>query len=338
MSVKYALFQGLVKAFGLKKQWEEKNAEKLLERQRRKNAKNHIPRLSDPDFEISLVKVMGFPVLRLIHKKTSDRANLFLIGGGMISPPRPGSIKKALRFAKESDLDVFVPYYPLCTEYPVTKAYQMIHESYQMMLKSYAPSHISVLGSSSGGALALGMVPYINDGRYDVPMPGYIMAVSPGSCPDSTEEWKRMRELDKRDILIPAQYMRTVTEIMRCGRDDVPDYMIWLQRGDFTNGPKVSLLYGGDETLSACAPSLTERLKRCGVKCDLHIGKGMFHCYPFFPVCREARAGWDLVLRLMKENLSGSLSEPPRCAPSSSPCSSAPSDPSAGSKGEAPDH
>ena len=52
---------------------------------------------------------MGFPVLKLIHKEPSKRANLFLIGGGMISAPRPGAIRKALRIAKETGLDLYVP-------------------------------------------------------------------------------------------------------------------------------------------------------------------------------------------------------------------------------------
>ncbi len=73
MSFKYELLKKLVVAAGLKKRW---------------------------------LSVMGFPVLKLIHKEHANRANLFLIGGGMISVPRPASVKKALRFAKETGLDL----------------------------------------------------------------------------------------------------------------------------------------------------------------------------------------------------------------------------------------
>ena len=38
----------------------------------------------------------------------------------------------------------------------------MIHETYRVMLEDYTVEHISVLGTSSGGNLALGRVPYIN--------------------------------------------------------------------------------------------------------------------------------------------------------------------------------
>ena len=150
MSVKYEILKRLVKAANIKKMWTGMSTEELLENRRRQNAKNRIPDLKDDAFDISRIEIMGCPVLKLIHRKKADRANLFLIGGGMVSAPRPGSIKKALRFAKETGLDVFVPYYPLCTDYPLTRAYEMIHETYRFMLQDYKAENISVLGTSSG--------------------------------------------------------------------------------------------------------------------------------------------------------------------------------------------
>ena len=303
MSFKYEILKRLVKAVNIKKMWTGMSTEELLENRRRLNARNRIPFLKDEAFHISRIEVMGFPVLKMVHKKKTDKADLFLIGGGMISAPRTGSIKKALQFARETGLDLFVPYYPLCTDYPLTKAYEMIHETYRVMLREYKAENISVLGTSSGGNLALGMVPYINDGHGDTPMPGYIMAISPGTCVDSDEEWNRMLELDKKDVAIPAQYMKTAVEVMRHGDDSVPEYMIWLQRGNFTCCPKTTFIYGSDETLYACAPSFEAAMKKYGVDYEMIVGEGMFHCYPVFPVCREGKDGWNMMIRIMKEKM-----------------------------------
>ena len=302
MTLKYEILKRLVRAANIKRRWTGMSTQTLLENRRRANAKNRIPDLKDDAFDISQIDVMGFPVLKLIHREKADRANLFLIGGGMISAPRPGSVKKALRFAKETGLDVYVPYYPLCTDWPLTKAYAMIHETYRVMLRDYRAERISVLGSSSGGNLALGMVPYINDGHVDTPMPGYIMAISPGTCAATEEEWQRMLELEQKDVAIPAQYMKTAVEIMRHGDEGVPDYMLWLQRGDFTDCPKVTFIYGSDETLYACASSFQAAMEKYGVDYEMIVGQGLFHCYPVFPICQEGREGWDLMIRLMKEN------------------------------------
>lgn len=300
MSLKYEVLKRLVKVLGLKRMWTGKSTEELLEDRRRRNARNRIPVLKDDAFAISQIEIMGCPVIRMIHKQRTDRANLFLIGGGMISAPRPGAVKKTLCFARETGLDVFVPYYPLCTDDPLTRAYEMIHATYREMLKDYAPERISVLGTSSGGNLALGMVPYINDGHGDTPMPGSIMAISPGTCVDTEEKWQRMLQLDELDVAIPAQYMKTAVDIMRHGDNSVPEYMIWLQRGDFTNCPKVTFIYGSHETLYACAPSFEAAMQRYGVEHQMIVGEGMFHCYPVFPICREAKEGWDMMVHMMR--------------------------------------
>ena len=144
MSVKYEILKGLVKAANIKKCWVGMSTEELLENRRKQNAKNRIPNLRDDAFLISRIEVMGCPVLKLIHKENTDRADLFLIGGGMISAPRPGSIKKALRFARETGLDVFVPYYPLCTDWPLTRAYEIIHETRLKPIINVLPNYQSV--------------------------------------------------------------------------------------------------------------------------------------------------------------------------------------------------
>ena len=300
MSLKYEILKRLVKMIGLKKRWTGMSTEELLASRRKENAKNRIPDLHDDAFDISRTEVMGCPVLKLIHKEKTARANLFIIGGGMISAPRPGSIRKALKFAKESGLDVFIPYYPLCTDYPITKAYEMIHETYKVMLEDYTAENISVLGTSSGGNLALGMIPYINDGHNDTPMPSYILTISPGNCVETEEEWQRMLELDEKDVVIPAQYMKSAIDVMRHGDDSVPEYMLWLQRGDFTGCPRVTFIYGSDETLYACAPALEASMKKYHVDYQMIVGEGMFHCYPVFPLVPEAQAGWDLMVKLAK--------------------------------------
>ena len=301
MSVKYEVLKALVKAIGIKRRWNG-NVEELLNNRRKANAKNKIPELHDPDFDIGQITVCGCPVVTMKHKGGSDKANLFIIGGGMISAPRPASVKKALRFAKETGLDVYVPYYPLCTEVPLTKAYEMIHETYQEMLRHYPAEKISVLGTSSGGNLALGMVPYINESAPDTPMPGYIMAISPGTCVATEEEWRRMLALDKKDVAIPAEYMRTAEIIMQHGDDTVPDYMIRLQNGNFARCPFVTFIYGSDETLYACAPSFEAAMQRSGADYEMIVGEGLFHCYPVFPICKEGRDGWAMMVRKVKEH------------------------------------
>ena len=62
-----------------------------------------------------------------------------------------------------------------------------------------------------------------------------------------------------------------------------------MSKGRFTNCPKASVIYGSDETLYACAPSFEAAMKLYGVDCEMIVGEGMFHCYPLFRICKEAK-------------------------------------------------
>ena len=72
------------------------------------------------------------------------------------------------------------------------------------------------------------------------------------------------------------------------------------KKGDFTNCPKTTFIYGSDETLYACAPSFEAAMNKYKVDYEMIIGEGMFHCYPVFPICKEAKDGWNMMVQLMK--------------------------------------
>ncbi|MBR4445162.1 MAG: alpha/beta hydrolase [Solobacterium sp.] len=301
MSLTYTILKDAVKLAGLKKQ-SAKSMQEILEIKRKANAKNRIPVIHDNKVKVEQLTIEGCPVLWIRHPEKARKANLFIIGGGMVSPPRPGSIRKAVKVAKQTGMDLFVPYYPLCTEYPLTRAYAMILETYRRMLADYAAEDISVLGTSSGGNLALGMIAYMNSEKIDLPRPGYILAISPGTCALTQEEKDRMKHLDEKDVAISAEYMLTAEEIMRYGDASVPEYMIYLQTGDFTGCPKVTFIYGSDENLYAFAPSFEAAMQKYHVPYEMIVGEGMFHCYPVFPICKEAKEGWYKMIALLCMN------------------------------------
>lgn len=72
------------------------------------------------------------------------------------------------------------------------------------------------------------------------------------------------------------------------GGKEVPDYMKYLQLGDYTGLQEIYLCFGGDEVFSATADSIKERLEKYGVKVILEIGEGMYHSYSAMPLVKEA--------------------------------------------------
>ncbi|MCR5167263.1 MAG: hypothetical protein K6C13_08620 [Oscillospiraceae bacterium] len=49
------------------------------------------------------------------------------------------------------------------------------------------------------------------------------------------------------------------------------------------------------------APSFEAAMKKYGVQYDMIIAQGMYHCYPVYPLVREAKEGWEQMIMLLKE-------------------------------------
>lgn len=293
-STKYRVLHQIVKASGFKKKFQ-KPADEMLKMAKKQTEKVKIPTLSHPELNITIENFDGEKVVYMRHKSKSERACLFIIGGGMIKYPRVPAIKKAMKIALQTGRDMIIPYYPLCIDNIITRPYDFVYKLYQDMLITYSAENIIVTGSSSGANLAIGLSANINAKNEGVPQPGKIYASSPGECFKNDEIKQYSHQLNEKDIIIDAAYMESATWIMTKGKE-VPSYMLYLEDGDYTGLKEVYLCYGSDEVLFAAYEPIKNRLEQCGVKVISEIGEGMYHCYPFFPLVKEAQVGWDKMI------------------------------------------
>ena len=67
---------------------------------------------------------------------------LFLFGGGMVIGPDAGDRKAACKLAFPCQLDVWMPWYPLCPKYNIKDAVDMVLETYRLMLREYKAENI----------------------------------------------------------------------------------------------------------------------------------------------------------------------------------------------------
>jgi len=225
-----------------------------------------------------------------------DRAVLVIYGGGMTTAADNSDLKFAVNMGKNTNRDVFFPYYPLCPAHNVEDLTLMVKHSYEKMLETYSPENIAVFGFSSGGATAISMCLMLND----LPKPGKVVAVSPGGVPHNEEVKQAMLKMDAKDFVCPASYMLQVGEMMKGdGKREIPQYLLSPYTGDFTGFPEVWIYYGGDEILSACAPYYEEAFKKYNVKYHLTVEPYMCHCYADFritPECRKANDEINTIL------------------------------------------
>ena len=256
-----------------------------------------IPTLHDPALLICQKEVAGSKVLYARHKEKSDRVGIYLVGGGMLKYPKPSQAKEIVKLARECDMDMLLPYYPvLFTGATLPDAYQMVYELYRETLNEYAPENICLMGGSSGGNLALGLVSYINARGEKLPQPGRIYAGSPGTLLLTDEEKQLAEKQEKTDVIMSLPALENIWEGMTGGKE-VPDYMKYLQVGDYTGLKDVYLSFGGDELFLAGAESIRKRLEEYGVHVTVEIGKGLYHSYAMLPLVKEAEEGYRNFVR-----------------------------------------
>lgn len=100
--------------------------------------------------------------MQVSRKAKSSRAVLFLTNGEYVMHPDVSDAEAASDIAKASGCDLWMPYFPLLPDCTIRKVYDVVLEVYVMLSAEYGAENVNVLGSLSGGALALGLVPHMN--------------------------------------------------------------------------------------------------------------------------------------------------------------------------------
>ena len=111
-----------------------------------------------------------------------------------------------------------------------------------------------------------------------------------------------MQSLNGKDIMLSAQYMKTIQPLLSHGNATVPRWMQSCEGADFSGFPETWIYYGTSEVLSAKAASYDKMLTNAGVRHHLKMAPGMPHCYcttVFFP---EARADYEETMQILRED------------------------------------
>ena len=298
MSAKYAIIKKAAKIINFQKIMAQPYS-KLQETFKTATAVPKIPALQDPELTFTTQTLCGQPVLFVKHKKPTQKVCVYVVGGGMLKYPKPSQAKEQITLAKLTGRDMVLPYYPLVPQYCLTDVYAMLYELYTTLLKTYKAEDIAFLGGSSGGNHTLGLISYINEKGEGLPMPGKVYVSSPGTMLCTEEEKQKAAQLDNTDLIMSRHALETIFDGMAAGRE-VPAYIRYLQKGDYTGLQDAYLSFGGDEVFSAAAESIRDRMEQCGVHVTLEIGQGLFHCYAAMPLVPEAKPGYERMINYLK--------------------------------------
>lgn len=290
-----------IKASGIKKKYSLPENEFLAEvRKMNRNRGFYMPRDTKAVYGERDVLRSRCLVVQL-RETPAERAILYFYGGGMLIGPDKGDVDVLVKLAHRTGCDVWFPNYPLCTEHCITDTYDVAFECYRLMLGIYGAGNVSTCGFSSGGALALGVAAHNNATGAGLPMPRHIVAVSPGEVPWNDAERTLMQANNASDAMVDYAFMCKVERLERHGRDDVPNYMIHISKGDFSGVRDVHLVYSTSEVLYGTKENLLAAFARDGVICTVRERPGMIHAYAMLPYFRESREDFEELAKYLKQ-------------------------------------
>ena len=301
MSITAKLINLGLKLSGLKKKYSLPE-EQFLEEIRKMNRSRGFFMPKDKKAVYREHHVCGNPVL-VVQKaeKAAPRAVLYFFGGGMMIGPDKGDLDCVRQLVNKAGCDVWFPIYPLCTDHCITEAFDMALECYRQLIGIYGAGNVSTCGFSSGGALALGVAAHINARGESLPMPRCIVSVSPGEVPWNDAERAIMKQNNPKDTMVDYAFMERVEKFERHGRDDVPEYMIHISKGDLTGVGRIHFYWSEDEVLYGAKQNYIDACEKYGVKYTIRTRPGMIHCYPMLPYFREAKEDFAEIIRYLAE-------------------------------------
>ncbi|MBQ9155884.1 MAG: alpha/beta hydrolase [Eubacterium sp.] len=237
-------------------------------------------------------------IIRPHRRKNADKAILYIYGG--VTNQWKTQKSMAISYAAAAGTEVWYPVYPAVTEVSLEETVAYLADIYRKMTERFSPDKIVLSGVSMGGFFALQIINYINQRMPDIPMPGLVLAHSPGGMPDNERDWKRMRKYARRDPLFSEGDLRVLEELIP-HQETFPGWLLYPARGDFRNAPPTYLYYG-EEMLAGNAAFYRRAFKRSGAADRLHIQitRNMMHGYSCMPVFPESKKSYGETLELIR--------------------------------------
>lgn len=226
-----------------------------------------------------------------------DKVILYFHGGGLVV----GSIKAhraiVAKVVKGSGMAALLFDYGLAPEHPYPEALNDSMAAYNYLLAAgVKPSNIAFMGDSGGGGLCMAAMLALKE--KGLPLPAAAVALSPWTdLTNSGDSWVTNAITDN----LCWKDAQTAFSKYYAGDNDPADPLLSPLFGDLRGFPPLLIYAGGDETLLSDSTRFAEKAEAAGVNVTLHVGKGLFHCYPACsPLFPEAKQAMDEICAFLK--------------------------------------
>jgi len=218
---------------------------------------------------------------RNLARENSQRAILYVHGGGFTVGGGEAAINPAMQMAGMARTRVYSIDYRMAPEFPFPVPLDDTVEAYRFMLGKHKPQNIALFGPSAGANLAPAAILKARD--LGLPLPA---ACAMHSSPSDLARVGDTSYTNYMVDIVLKHHMPEIADVYANGHD-LTDPFISPVYGDYSKGFPPSILTSGTRDLLLSPTVMLHRaMLRGGVHAELHVWEAMTHA-PFFGAPEE---------------------------------------------------
>ena len=202
-----------------------------------------------------------------------------LHGGGYVYGPGESGMAEAILMAGIGGYKVYAIDYRMPPDAPYPAAMDDAMAGYKAMLQLTDPKHLAIVGTSTGGGMALALM--LRAKAEGVPLPAAIAPGTPWSDMTETGDSYKTNEWIDNVLVSYSGYLSHAAALYAAGRD-LKDPQLSPIYGDFTGLPPAILTSGTRDLFLSNTVRTHRKLRRAGVEATLQVFEGWSHAQYLF--------------------------------------------------------
>ena len=227
--------------------------------------------------DVKEVEIAGVPCYYIIPPGAKDDYLLVQTHGGayFLNNGTAGSIEGAF-VANATKIPVVSISYRMPPDYPYPAAIEDATAVWKEVIKSRDPKKVGLLGTSSGGNLALATTLKLSQMGDGTPLPAALSISTPWSDMSGVGDSYIINDLVD-NVLVSGQGVVSESAKLYANGVDLKDPLLSPVYGDLSSFPPTILFTGTRDLFLSNTVRVHRKLRDAGITSDLHVFEGLSH-------------------------------------------------------------